>query len=101
VVGRFLEHSRVFCFHNGGKKDVWLSSADWMDRNLFRRVEVAFPVRDSKLKARVIDEAIRVHLRDNVDAWVMDGDGAYRRKRRRGKPFAAQRALLARLAVAS
>ena len=101
VVGRFLEHSRVFCFHNGGKKDVWLSSADWMDRNLFRRVEVAFPVRDSKLKARVIDEAIRVHLRDNVDAWVMDGDGAYRRRRRRGKPFAAQRALLARLAAAS
>jgi len=100
VVGRFLEHSRVFFFHNGGKKDVWLSSADWMDRNLFRRVEIAFPVRDRKLKERVIDEAIDVHLRDNVNAWVMDGDGNYRRKRRRGKPFVSQLALLARLAGA-
>ena len=100
VVGRFLEHSRVFFFHNGGKKDVWLSSADWMDRNLFRRVEIAFPVRDRKLKERVIEEAIEVHLRDNVNAWVMDGDGNYRRKRRRGKPFVSQLALLARLAGA-
>jgi len=98
VVGRFLEHSRVFYFHNGGKKDVWLSSADWMDRNLFRRVEVAFPVRDRKLKERVVDEAIDVHLRDNVNAWVMDGDGVYKRKNRRGKPFSSQLALLARLA---
>jgi len=100
VVGRFLEHSRVFFFHNAGKKDVWLSSADWMDRNLFRRVEVAFPVRARKLKQRVIDEGIEVHLRDNVDAWVMDGDGRYRRKRGRGKAFAAQPALLERLAGA-
>jgi len=99
VVGRFLEHSRVFYFHNGGKKDVWLSSADWMDRNLFRRVEIAFPVRDRKLKERVVDEAIDVHLRDNVNAWVMDGDGGYRRRGSRGKRFAAQQALLARLAV--
>ncbi|HLS55430.1 MAG TPA: polyphosphate kinase 1, partial [Zeimonas sp.] len=101
VVGRFLEHSRVFHFHNGGKKDVWLSSADWMDRNLFRRVEIAFPVRERKLKERVIDEAIDVHLRDNVNAWVMDGDGVYKRKHRRGKPFSAQMALLGRLASMS
>ncbi len=100
VVGRFLEHSRVYHFHNGGRKDVWLASADWMDRNLFRRVEVAFPVRDRKLKERVIEEAIAVHLRDNVDAWRMDGEGQYRRRRRRGKPFASQPALLARLAAA-
>ncbi|MCO5106930.1 MAG: polyphosphate kinase 1 [Burkholderiaceae bacterium] len=100
VVGRFLEHSRVFYFLNGGRKDVWLSSADWMDRNLFRRVEIAFPVRERKLKERVIEEAIDVHLRDNVNAWVMDGDGNYRRKRRRAKPFASQAALLARLAGA-
>jgi polyphosphate kinase len=100
VVGRFLEHSRVFYFHNGGKKDVWLSSSDWMGRNLFRRVEIAFPVRDRKLKERVIDEAIQVHLRDNVNAWVMDGDGRYRRKRNRGKPRSSQLALLAQLAAA-
>ncbi len=98
VVGRFLEHSRVFYFLNGGRKDVWLSSADWMDRNLFRRVEIAFPVREPKLKRRVIAEAIDVHLRDNVGAWVMDGDGGYRRRRRSGKPFSSQRELLAELA---
>jgi len=100
IVGRFLEHSRVFYFYNGGKKDVWLSSADWMDRNLFRRVEIAFPVRERKLRERVIEEGIEVHLRDNVDAWIMDGDGRYRRRRRRGKAVAAQATLLARLAGA-
>ncbi len=99
VVGRFLEHSRVYYFLDGGRKEVWLSSADWMDRNLFRRVEVAFPVRDRKLKERVVTEAIEVHLRDNVNAWVMDADGGYARKRRRGKPFCAQQALLAALAA--
>ena len=100
VVGRFLEHSRVFHFLNGGKKDVWLSSADWMDRNLLRRVEIAFPVRDRKLRDRVIEEAIEVHLRDNVDAWLMDGDGRYtRRKGRKGtKRHQAQMELLAGLA---
>ena len=66
VVGRFLEHSRVYAFENGGEREVYCGSADWMDRNLFRRVEIAFPVRDRKLKERVIDEAIDVHLRDNA-----------------------------------
>jgi polyphosphate kinase len=100
VVGRFLEHSRVFYFLNGGKKDVWLSSADWMDRNLIRRVEIAFPVRDRKLRDRIIEEAIEVHLRDNVDAWLMDADGRYtRRKGRKGtKRHQAQMELLAGLA---
>ena len=69
------------------------------DRNLFRRVEIAFPVRDAKLKKRVIEEAIGVHLRDNAGAWVMDGDGGYRRRRRHGKAFSAQAALLAALAA--
>jgi polyphosphate kinase len=100
VVGRFLEHSRVFFFLNGGKKDVWLSSADWMGRNLFRRVEIAFPVRERKLKERVIAEAIEVHLRDNVDAWLMDADGRYvrRRPRKGGKRFQSQRVLMTGLA---
>ena len=100
IIGRFLEHSRVYYFWNGGRKDVWLSSADWMDRNLFRRVEVAFPVRDRKLRDRVIEEAIEVHLRDNVNAWLMDADGLYapRRPRKGSKRHQAQRELLEHLA---
>ncbi len=64
IVGRFLEHSRVFYFHAGGKETVYLSSADWMDRNFFRRVEIAFPVHDKALKKRVVDEAFTYALRD-------------------------------------
>ncbi|MFA7503271.1 MAG: polyphosphate kinase 1 [Burkholderiaceae bacterium] len=95
IVGRFLEHSRVFYFHNDGRKDVWLSSADWMERNLHRRVETAFPIRDKRLRDRVIREAITIPLRDNDSAWVMDGEGNYTRRRpRRAKPFVAQRALM-------
>jgi polyphosphate kinase len=97
IVGRFLEHSRVFHFWAGGKKEVWLSSADWMDRNLHRRVEVAFPIRDPKLKARVLNEALVEPLADNLNAWMMDGEGRYSRKRGRGKPFSVQMALLGRL----
>ena len=85
VIGRFLEHSRVFYFWNDGAQDVWLSSADWMDRNLLRRVEVAFPVKDRRLRRRVIQEAMREHLADNCSAWVMDADGHYERRHpRRG-----------------
>ena len=84
IVGRFLEHSRVYHFWNDGERDVWLASADWMDRNLLRRVEVAFPVRDPRLKRRVIQEGLIEHLRDNASAWMMDGDGNYQRKRPRG-----------------
>ncbi len=99
VVGRFLEHSRVYVFHNDGDPAVWLASADWMDRNLLRRVEVAFPVRDRKLRDRVIDEAIKVHLRDNLDAWLMDAEGDYARSRPRGRHagYRSQMALLERL----
>jgi len=100
IVGRFLEHSRVFVFHNDGDPAVWLASADWMDRNLLRRVEVAFPIRDAKLRERVIFEAITVHLGDNADAWLMDGEGNYQRGapkgRRRG--YHSQRELMRRLA---
>ena len=85
IVGRFLEHHRVYYFHAGGEEVVYLSSADWMDRNLFRRVEVAFPVLDRKLKARVIKESLQVHLRDNASAWVMQQDGRYVQRQTRGK----------------
>jgi polyphosphate kinase len=98
LVGRFLEHSRIYYFLNDGKKDVWLGSADWMGRNLLRRVELAFPVRDKRLKKRVIDEGIVVHLRDNAFAWTMDSDGRYERKRPRGEPRVAQLRLLELLA---
>lgn len=97
IVGRFLEHSRIYFFHADGKKNVWLASADWMDRNLHRRIEIAFPITNSRLARRVFDEAIAVHLRDNVDAWAMDADGRYVRRRSRRAPFSSQRALLERL----
>ena len=98
IVGRFLEHSRVFYFHNDGAEDVYLSSADWMDRNFFRRVEICFPVLDAKLKKRVISEGLRPYLDDNSQAWEMNPDGIYQQKSPRGKPVAAQELLLERLA---
>jgi polyphosphate kinase len=101
IVGRFLEHSRVFYFHNGGAEDVYLSSADWMDRNFFRRVEISFPVLDAKLKKRVINEGLKPYLEDNCQAWEMDQDGQYHLKTpSRGKPLAAQETLLETLARA-
>jgi polyphosphate kinase len=77
IVGRFLEHSRIFYFHNGGEENVYLSSADWMPRNFFRRVEVCFPVFDPKLKKRVIAEGLMAYLEDNTLAWLMAQDGTY------------------------
>jgi polyphosphate kinase len=99
IVGRFLEHSRVFYFHNDGAEDVYLSSADWMDRNFFRRVEVSFPILEPKLKKRVIAEGLRPYLEDNSQAWEMDQEGQYHAKSPRGKPVAAQDTLLERLAA--
>ncbi len=98
IVGRFLEHSRVFYFRSGGDQDVYLSSADWMDRNFFRRIEVCVPVLDAKLKQRVIDEGLKPYLADNAQAWDMDAQGDYARpgpKRGKGRP--AQQALLQKL----
>ncbi|WP_175881777.1 polyphosphate kinase 1 [Burkholderia sp. BCC0044] len=96
IVGRFLEHHRIYYFHAGGAEEVYLSSADWMDRNLFRRVEVAFPIRERKLKRRVIAEGLSVCLGDNQSAWQMHSDGHYRR-RRTGKTIRnAQLGLLAK-----
>ncbi|MBS0195048.1 MAG: polyphosphate kinase 1 [Proteobacteria bacterium] len=77
VVGRFLEHSRVCWFANDGEPQVWCSSADWMDRNLLRRVETCFPILDKELAARVYAEELDVYLRDNSQAWELRGDGAY------------------------
>jgi polyphosphate kinase len=79
VVGRFLEHSRIFNFHHGGEELVYLSSADWMDRNMYRRVELAFPLRDAKLRKRVIDEGLLLLLADERGSWLMDAEGRYTR----------------------
>ncbi len=96
VIGRFLEHSRIFYFYNDKAEDVMLSSADWMDRNLFRRIEVCFPVLDARLKKRVIGEGLKPYLRDKRDAWEMEPAGSYRRKRSR-QGESAQDMLLASL----
>jgi len=96
VLGRFLEHSRVFYFRNGGAGDVYLASADWMDRNFFRRIEVCFPVIDARLKRRVLREGLKPYVARDVDAWEMDADGQYRRGR--GRRTHVQGTLLAALA---
>ena len=77
IVGRFLEHHRIYYFYAGGEEVLYLSSADWMERNLLRRVEVAFPVKDIKLKQRVIQEGLMILLKDNASAWLMKSDGTY------------------------
>ncbi|QDU19082.1 polyphosphate kinase 1 [Urbifossiella limnaea] len=79
VVDRFLEHSRIFYFENDGSPEVFTGSADWMDRNLSRRVEVVFPIEQPDLKARVIDEILKTTLADNVKARELLPDGTYRR----------------------
>jgi len=98
VVGRFLEHHRIFYFRAGGADKVWLASADWMERNFFRRIELCFPVLDEKLKKRVIKEGLKTYLADNVQAWDMGPEGNYTRKKRaRGAARCAQDELLAQL----
>ncbi len=99
IIGRFLEHTRVFHFHNDGADDVYLSSADWMDRNFFGRVEVCFPILDPDLKQRVIAEGLLSYLEDNTQAWMMSEDGQYLcRAPGRAKAATAQEQLLDLLA---
>ncbi len=93
IVGRFLEHHRVFYF--ASSDSVYLASADWMDRNFFRRIETCFPVLDADLKKRVIDESLRNGLADNTQAWNMDCDGQYHRLQPEGRqPVSSQLVLL-------
>ncbi len=101
VIGRFLEHSRIFYFRNDGAHDIYLSSADWMDRNFFRRIEICFPVLDARLKKRVLAEGLNPYLKDNSQSWEMDADGHYHlRAARSSKKLCAQEALLMELAAA-
>ncbi|MDO9610771.1 MAG: polyphosphate kinase 1 [Serpentinimonas sp.] len=79
VIGRLLEHSRVFYFRYGEHEELWLSSADWMNRNMLRRVELAWPVTDPALRQRVMEEGIHQYLHDSRDAWLLQPDGSYAR----------------------
>lgn len=96
VIGRFLEHHRIYYFHADGEEKVYLSSADWMNRNFFGRIELGFPILDSRLKKRVITEGLRYYLADNQQSWEMDGNGKYHRRKTaaRAKPRSAQAALM-------
>lgn len=96
VIGRFLEHSRIYYFRNDLAHDVYLASADWMSRNLFRRVEVAFPIFDRALKRRVIAEGLNPYLKDNTNAWELEPSGNYARRKPRAKQalFSAQQYLM-------
>ena len=99
IIGRFLEHSRILYFSNNGADDIYLSSADWMERNFFRRIEIAFPILDPRLKKRILNEGIKPYLKDNKQTWKMASDGQYlRRSSNRAKPVCAQMQLLANLA---
>jgi polyphosphate kinase len=102
VVGRFLEHSRVYWFGNGGAPEVFCSSADWMERNLLRRVETCFPILDPELARRVYNEELANYLADNQQAWRLHPDGQYSRITPVGDemPFSAQGALLAQICKA-
>ncbi len=93
IVGRFLEHSRVYYFENAGQREVYCGSADWMDRNLFRRIEVAFPVEAPELQARVVDD-LNLYLADDTQAWIMNPSGTYTRATGSGDSVCAQMGLL-------
>ncbi|MFP5466191.1 MAG: polyphosphate kinase 1 [Gammaproteobacteria bacterium] len=105
VIGRLLEHSRVFYFKVGDAEELWLSSADWMNRNMLRRVELAWPVTDPALRQRVIEECLDCYLADNRDAWLLQADGTYApalkagtgpKARGAAEPVSAQSLLMAR-----
>ena len=81
IVGRFLEHSRIFHFRNGGDDEIYIGSADWMARNLDRRVEVVIPVISPDIRKTLRDDVLRVLLEDNQQAWDLDAQGVYTRRR--------------------
>ena len=96
VIGRFLEHSRVFYFRCEEQEDLYLSSADWMNRNMIRRIELAWPVTDPALRQRIIDETLNAYLHDGMDAWEMQPNGLYVSVRNPTTGHSAQQALMTR-----
>jgi polyphosphate kinase len=103
IIGRFLEHTRIYYFRNDLAHDVRLASADWMNRNLFRRIEVAFPILDKALKKRIISEGLNPYLKDNTNTWHLEQNGTYVKHRVRGKqaPYSAQQHLATLLGAPS
>ncbi|PMQ04264.1 Polyphosphate kinase [Dyella sp. AD56] len=98
IVGRFLEHSRVYWFGNDGTPEIYCGSADWMERNLKRRIEVAFPILNPELAARVYEETLANYLADNTESWLLDDSGRYTRAEPGDQPpHSAQQWLLAKL----
>ncbi|MDX8408039.1 MAG: polyphosphate kinase 1, partial [Mariprofundaceae bacterium] len=97
VLGRFLEHHRIYYFANNGEEELFCASADWMNRNLLRRVETCFPILDDTLRARVMREGLRMYLADNSGTWNLRSDGSYVRLRSKAKPHNAQAELMALL----
>jgi polyphosphate kinase len=97
VLDRFLEHSRLYYFHNGGDPEIYSGSADWMPRNFKKRAEILYPIRNTALKARIMDEILMTYLRDNVKARLMQADGTYVRvKAKEGeRPIRSQSELIA------
>ena len=98
IVGRFLEHTRVFYFENDGQPKVFISSADWMGRNFFNRVEVCLPIADEALQRRVVKETFDNYLGDNRQAWLLQSDGTYQAATAAGRRKSAQESLLEKLA---
>jgi polyphosphate kinase len=101
VIGRFLEHTRVFYFRSGEQEDLYLSSADWMNRNMMRRVELAWPVTDPVLRQQIVDECLVAYLHDDKDAWTLNADGTYERARHPVTGRGAQNALMGRYSAPS
>ena len=98
IIGRFLEHTRVFYFGMGAHDELYLASADWMNRNMLRRVELAWPVTDKRLRQRIINECLIAYLHDDRDAWTLQADGRYARAPHVLDGHGAQPALMARYA---
>jgi len=97
ILDRFLEHSRLYYFHNGGEPEIYSGSADWMPRNFKKRAEILYPIRNQALKTRIMDEILMTYLTDNVKARIMQPDGSYQRVMREpnAKPVRSQSALIA------
>jgi polyphosphate kinase len=100
IVGRFLEHTRCYYFFNGGSPELYCASADWMERNLLKRVEECYPIENPELKNRVIEEGLKLYLQDNTQAWILDSEGNYTHLTPQGETpaISAQQTLLQRWA---
>ncbi|MGO3385946.1 MAG: polyphosphate kinase 1, partial [Acinetobacter guillouiae] len=96
IVGRFLEHTRVYYFYNDANEDLYCASADWMGRNLFSRVETCFPIEDKKLKKQIIEYGLLSYLKDNIRAWELDPNDQWHAVQPKDdeKPYIAQQVLM-------